>query len=67
MNYQIIHAKNEHTPKQWKQSNSLPNLRVPRKGNVIKAKKKKKVTILSPKKSSKIIQIQPFDLGEMGF
>ena len=42
MNYQIIHAKNEHTPKQWKQSNSLPNLRVPRKGNVIKAKKKKK-------------------------
>lgn len=66
MNYQIIHAKNEHTPKQWKQSNSLPNLRVPRKGNVIKAKKKK-VTILTPKKSSKIIQIQPFDLGEMGF
>ena len=67
MNYQIIHAKNEHTPKQWKQSNSSPNLRVPRKGNAIKAKKKKKVTILSPKKSSKIIQIQPFDLGEMGF
>ena len=49
MNYQIIHAKNEHTPKQWKQSNSLPNLRVPRKGNVVKATKKKSNNFVSKK------------------